>query len=309
MFRNLLIAPIVRVTVFKLTRSYMKPHLSLLTKPSVLPEDMLVSAQLQKRRWRGAAWGVSCLVHGLLSTAALWQGTRGIETPRPTIRLVFAEPPPPPPALSGVIMAAEAPATVQQTPAANGKPKEEQSKLAVVKPKEAARLKIAKRPRKSEIPQPQPQAPMQAVPEPEPTAVESAAASLLSEAVSNVTASVTNGAIGGVSGGAAGGVIGAHGSDPLPVKQVANPPLLLSRVMPEYSRQARLQGVEGLVLLEAVLAVDGHVEDDIKVLQSIPSLDLAAMQALRQWRFRPARDQENRPVRVILEVPMRFVLR
>ncbi len=150
---------------------------------------------------------------------------------------------------------------------------------------------------------------MQAVPEPEPTAVESAAASLLSEAVSNVTASVTNGAIGGVSGGAAGGVIGAHGSDPLPVKQVANPPLLLSRVMPEYSRQARLQGVEGLVLLEAVLAVDGHVEDDIKVLQSIPSLDLAAMQALRQWRFRPARDQENRPVRVILEVPMRFVLR
>lgn len=310
MFRDLLVAPIVRITGFKLTRSYMKQHLSLLTKPSVLPEDMLVSAQLQKRRWRGAAWGVSCLVHGLLSTAALWQGTREVDTPRPTIRLVFAEPPAPPPALSGAIMAAEALALVQQTPAANEKPKkEERPKLAVVKPKEAAQLKIVKKPRKSDAPPPQPQSPTQAVPEPEPVAVASTSTPLLPEAISNATADVTNSAIGGVAGGAAGGVIGAHGSDPLPVKQVANPPLLLSRIMPEYPRQARLQGVEGLVLLEAVLAVDGHVEDDIKVLQSIPSLDLAAMQALRRWRFRPARDQENRPVRVILEVPMRFVLR
>jgi outer membrane biosynthesis protein TonB len=38
-------------------------------------------------------------------------------------------------------------------------------------------------------------------------------------------------------------------------------------------------------------------------------LDDAAAQALRRWRFRPARDHTNQPVRVILEVPVRFVLR
>jgi protein TonB len=143
------------------------------------------------------------------------------------------------------------------------------------------------------MPQPQPLA--ETTQEQEPTPVASAA--------------VANGVIGGTSGGVTGGIIGAHRTEALPVSQVANPPLLLSRVMPEYPRSARLQGVEGLVLLEAILDMEGRIEDDIKVLQSIPSLDFAAMQALRRWRFRPARDRENRPVRVILEVPVRFVLR
>ena len=79
--------------------------------------------------------------------------------------------------------------------------------------------------------------------------------------------------------------------------------------MPDYPRQARLRGVEGLVLLEAILDLEGGIEDNIKVLQSIPSLDQAAVEALRRWRFRPARDHENQPVRVILEVPVRFVLK
>ena len=123
------------------------------------------------------------------------------------------------------------------------------------------------------------------------------------------TAGNNNGVIGGVTGGQTGGVIGGQGKEPLPVDQVANPPLLLSRVMPDYPRQARLRGVEGLVLLEAILNLEGRIEEDIKVLQSIPSLDQAAVDALRRWRFRPARDHKNQPVRVILEVPVRFVLK
>jgi protein TonB len=112
-----------------------------------------------------------------------------------------------------------------------------------------------------------------------------------------------------VTGGRTGGVIGGQGKEPLPVDQVANPPLLLSRVVPDYPRQARLRGVEGLVLLEAILDLEGRIEDSVKVLQSIPSLDQAAIDALRRWRFRPARDHTNQPVRVILEVPVRFVLK
>jgi protein TonB len=123
------------------------------------------------------------------------------------------------------------------------------------------------------------------------------------------TAGTDNGVIGGAAGGQTGGVIGGRGAEPLPVSQVANPPLLLSHVTPEYPRQARLRGVEGLVLLEAVLDLEGRIEGEIKVLQSIPLLDDAAIQALRRWRFRPARDHNNQPVRVILEAPVRFVLK
>lgn len=112
-----------------------------------------------------------------------------------------------------------------------------------------------------------------------------------------------------MAGGQPGGVVGGQGTAPLAVNQVANPPILLSRVMPQYPRRALQRGIEGLVLLEAILDRDGHVEDNIKILQSIPSLDEAAVRALRQWRFRPARDHRHQPVRVILEVPVRFVLR
>lgn len=252
------------------------------------------------------AWGISCALHGAVVLAALWGSTRVPEPPPPLIRLVFAEPPPPPPAPSSAV-AVETPAMQPQAPVVVEKPKVEQPKPVVAKPKEAVRLKIVKKPNKPEAPTPQLQPTHEPTPEPVPT--ESAAVASLSEATSGATSAVANGVIGGASSGIAGGVLGSHGTEPLPVDQVANPPLLLSRIMPEYPRQARLQGVEGLVLLEAILDLEGRIEGDVKIVQSIPSLDIAAMQAVRRWRFRPARDRENRPVRVILEVPVRFVLK
>jgi len=109
---------------------------------------------------------------------------------------------------------------------------------------------------------------------PQPEAVaETSPATGGADARSGVTAGATNGdsqgVIGGVAGGHVGGIIGGHGTEPLPVNQVANPPLLLARVTPEYPRPARVQGVEGLVLLEAILNLEGHIEEDIKALQSI----------------------------------------
>jgi len=83
----------------------------------------------------------------------------------------------------------------------------------------------------------------------------------------------------------------------------------VSRVAPDYPEAARRRGIEGLVLLEAVLDAEGRVAHDIAVLRSVPDLDAAAVAALRRWRFRPARDETGRAVPVILEVPIRFVLR
>jgi protein TonB len=181
--------------------------------------------------------------------------------------------------------------------------------LEQVQPKQKTpeRRKIVK-PAKTREPIPTPPTPPQqdAVPEAAPAAG-------VVEARAGVAVGTMNGdnqgVIGGVAGGHAGGIIGGHGTEPLPVNQVANPPLLLARVTPEYPRAARVQGIEGLVLLEAILNLDGQIEEDIKVLQSIPVLDQSAIRALRYWHFRPARDHEGRPVRVILEVPIRFVLK
>lgn len=253
----------------------------------------------------GSAWIISGIVHGLLIAVGLWSGTQVPDAPRPTIRLVFVEPPPPPPAPLGAPTAEGVAPVPEQPPTVVEKPKVQER----AKPKEPERLTIVKKkkpleepkPRQSEPPVPQPP---EAVPEPAPVVTAAQAG-----VTAGATAGNSNGVIGGVTGGRTGGVIGGQGKEPLPVDQVANPPLLLSRVVPDYPRQARLRGVEGLVLLEAILDLDGRIENDIKVLQSIPLLDQVAIDALRRWRFRPARDHTNQPVRVILEVPVRFVLK
>jgi protein TonB len=96
---------------------------------------------------------------------------------------------------------------------------------------------------------------------------------------------------------------------PLPMSEVAEAPVLISRTVPHYPERARLLGIEGLVRLEAILNREGRIEQEIKVLESIPVLDEAARAALKQWHFKPARDDSGRPVRVILEVPFQFTLK
>jgi periplasmic protein TonB len=111
--------------------------------------------------------------------------------------------------------------------------------------------------------------------------------------------------------GAAGGIgVGpGSGSGVFGAAQVAHPPVLISRVMPLYPAKARAHGLDGEVVLRAIIARDGRVEKDIVVAQSSAMFDQPAIDALRQWRFEPGRDHGGNPVRVMLEVPIRFQLR
>jgi protein TonB len=86
-------------------------------------------------------------------------------------------------------------------------------------------------------------------------------------------------------------------------------PVLLSSVTPGYPESARIRGIEGEVVLRFVVDRSGGVEPDIKVVSSLPMLDQAAIDAVRRWRFSPARDREGNPVRVQVSVPLQFTLR
>ena len=59
----------------------------------------------------------------------------------------------------------------------------------------------------------------------------------------------------------------------------------------------------------ACIARDGQIEKDIVITRSSPMFDQPAIDALRQWRFEPGRDRDGNPVRVMVEVPIRFQLR
>jgi protein TonB len=85
-------------------------------------------------------------------------------------------------------------------------------------------------------------------------------------------------------------------------------PQLLREVKADYTEDARRRGVSGDVVLEIVVRRDGSV-GDVKVLQGLGGgLNERAVQAVRQWRFAPAR-RLGATVDVVVEVAVEFKLR
>lgn len=77
-------------------------------------------------------------------------------------------------------------------------------------------------------------------------------------------------------------------------------------VAPTYPQAAREAGIEGIVILEATIDTDGSVAN-VRVLRSIPDLDQAAINAIRQWRYEPTR-LNGEPVAVMMTVTVSFSL-
>ena len=101
---------------------------------------------------------------------------------------------------------------------------------------------------------------------------------------------------------------GGMGGGPYRPGAGITPPQLLREVKPEYTEDARRRGIEGDVVLEIVVRRDGSV-GDLKVLQGLGAgLDRRAIDAVRQWRFSPAK-RFGTPVDVMVEVAVEFKLR
>lgn len=85
------------------------------------------------------------------------------------------------------------------------------------------------------------------------------------------------------------------------------PPKLMTRVDPVYPPEAKKAGIEGTVILGATIDGEGKVTD-IKVLESVPGLDQAAVGALKQWVFAPVW-LNNQPVIYTFTVAAKFSLK
>ncbi len=84
-------------------------------------------------------------------------------------------------------------------------------------------------------------------------------------------------------------------------------PLVLTREQAKYTDEARRNGIQGIVLLSAVVDEGGKAQE-IRVEHSIdPGLDQEAIKAVRRWRFKPGQ-QDGRPVRVAVHVEITFRL-
>jgi TonB family protein len=99
------------------------------------------------------------------------------------------------------------------------------------------------------------------------------------------------------------------GGTPVAANAIAHPPEIQTYVVPEYPAEARARKIQGRVLLMVVVDESGKVEDKVQVIDSIPMLDQAAIDAVHQWTFTPGRDDDGNPVRVSLEVRVPFSLR
>jgi protein TonB len=108
--------------------------------------------------------------------------------------------------------------------------------------------------------------------------------------------------IGGVVGGLRPPPVG--GLQPVRVGGQIKPPTQTKKVQPVYPPEALAAKVSGVVILEAVIGLDGKVVN-ATVLRSVPLLDQAAIDAVTQWEYAPTL-LNDAPVPIIMTVTVTF---
>jgi protein TonB len=93
---------------------------------------------------------------------------------------------------------------------------------------------------------------------------------------------------------------------PLQVGGTIRRPVKIGGNDPVYPAMARVAGVQGMVIIEATIAADGHVMN-ARILRSLPLLDQAALEAVRQWQYTPTL-LNGVPVPVVMTVTVTFTL-
>jgi protein TonB len=130
-------------------------------------------------------------------------------------------------------------------------------------------------------------------------------------------AGVVGGVPGGVPGGTMGGVMGSIIGSSAPVPKMKTPDrvrvsqgvvsgLKVRDVKPTYPAIAKTARVQGNVVLQAEISKDGAIEK-LQVVSGPPLLIQAAVDAVKQWRYRPY-ILNGEPVAVETTVTVQFTL-
>jgi len=112
-----------------------------------------------------------------------------------------------------------------------------------------------------------------------------------------VIGGVPGGIPGGQLGGVIGGIIASNSKSPVlipklePVKRIrisqgVTQGMIVSKVEPNYPKIALGARISGVVLLHAIISKDGSITE-LQVVSGHPVLIPAAMDAVKQWRYRP----------------------
>jgi len=151
-----------------------------------------------------------------------------------------------------------------------------------------------------------------------PTAIPKKIAILHEEEMAPPGSGVVGGVFGGVPGGSSGGVLGgvlgnlasttAHVAPPrrITVSQGVTQGMLINKVQPNYPPLAKQARVQGQVVLQAVIGKDGTIQN-LHVVSGHPMLVQSALDAVRQWRYRPY-FLNGEPVEVDTQITVNFSL-
>ncbi len=133
--------------------------------------------------------------------------------------------------------------------------------------------------------------------------------------VSGMVGGVPGGIAGGSAGGVLGGIIGGAGSGPPPPPRPKAPlrvggnvmeASVIRKVLPVYPQIAKTAHISGTVVLHAIIGTDGTVQD-LQYVSGPPLLMRAALDAVRQWRYRPTL-LNGEPVQVDTTISVLFSL-
>jgi protein TonB len=95
-------------------------------------------------------------------------------------------------------------------------------------------------------------------------------------------------------------------SGPVRAGELVQAPRKLADVRPSYPDIARAAHVQGTVVLDAILDRSGRISQ-VRVVRSVPMLDQAAIEAVRQWRYTPS-TLHGVPVEVLMTITVTFTL-
>jgi periplasmic protein TonB len=135
---------------------------------------------------------------------------------------------------------------------------------------------------------------------------------------SGVVGGVPGGVVGGIPNGALSQVLRSTSSMPVLAKTIAPVPKrvrvpaqvaeanLVYDVAPKYPPEAGRARIEGTVVLLAVIGKDGSVED-VRVKSGVSALAQAAIEAVKQWRYRPYL-LNGEPVELESQITINFTL-